>query len=173
MTFAENFQWSQRFLPAVRGIVGPFLLHQASWTQDVKEASDLVVFECGAHRIAVRVRSYGWADRAPHEFTVRSRSQYGSKTELHKIEEGMGDWLFYGHAHQAKTEFVRWMIVNLASFRAHLIRQHQHRIVPREFQNLDGSRFHVYDVRTFTGTPRILVAASHPHEYHGLTQMAA
>lgn len=173
MTFTSNYMMSQQYMPEVRRIVGPFLLQTATWEQDVKEASDLVVMQSGAHRIAVRVRNAKFSDSYPHEFTIRSGTVSGNKTELQKIEDGMGDWLFYGYAHATRNEFVRWMIINLDSFRAHLIRRPYLGPLGKEVFNKDGSRFYAYDVRNFSMTPKILIASSHPHEHQGLINMAA
>ena len=59
---------------------------------------DLVILKARSMAIGVRVRRPGYAERFPGQFTIRSHRESGAKTELRKIVEGWGDWLFYGHA---------------------------------------------------------------------------
>jgi hypothetical protein len=54
-------------------------------------------------RVAARVRRSGYAQRYPHQFTIRSRVASGAETELSRIVNGKGDWMFYGHSNAAQT----------------------------------------------------------------------
>jgi hypothetical protein len=44
--------------------------------------TDLLVLDAWAMRTAARVRRPGYADRYPHQFTIRSRITSGGETEL-------------------------------------------------------------------------------------------
>ncbi len=58
----------------------------------------------------------------PYQITVRSRLPSGAETELSKIVNGKGDWLFYGHANACQTGIGLWWLIDLRAFRAGLIR---------------------------------------------------
>lgn len=165
MSYPENRQWSDRFIPTIKRIVGPLLLTASEFDLDVSEATDLIVFNARDMRIAARIRRQEYALRYPWEFTVRSRLDNGAKTELAKIVDGWGDWMFYGYSEDRVGEIRRWFVINLHSFRAHLIRQSQggKRLLWGQKPNGDGTHFCWFDLRSFNQS--ILVSASHnvPH----------
>lgn len=115
-------------------------------------------------RIAARVRRPGYAERYPYDFTIRSRLPTGSPTELAKIVNGHGDWLFYGHANRAQTAIERWWLLDLRAFRAALIRNGQPdcRLRCGDRFNPDGTAFKWFDIRSFPREPRLVVACSGP-----------
>ena len=170
MSYQSDRQWSDQFIPAIKLIVGPMCILEGTEEQDCVEASDLVILRArGDLRIACRVRRPGYAaSRYPWEFTIRSKRKSGMRTELPKIVEGWGDWMFYGHSNADETEIDRWMVVDLSQFRLQWNRDLYSRAMkekPRlrwgEKENTDGrSSFLWFDARTFTSS--ILVASSEP-----------
>lgn len=166
-TYREDRAWSDRFIPTMKAIIGPMLLEVSDDFKDQKQAADLVILSTVKRLdIACRIRRPGFADRYPGEFTVWSSRASGVPTELSKITDGWGDWLFYGHAaDETSPAIARWFIVNLVSFRAHLIRQPSlRRTAMSEMSNRDGgSSFIAVDVRKFPHYPALplLVASSH------------
>lgn len=166
MDFKENFAWQERYTDAVRYIVGPLLLEPADIQRDMTEATDFLVLKARDMRIGCRIRrasengEESFAERYPWEFTIRSRLSNGAKTELAKIREGWGDWLFYGHAeHNQTLGLCRWFVIDLDSFRAQVDK------TPirwkRDKSNRDGTFFDSFDILTFRPEPSILVASSH------------
>lgn len=161
--YSLDRSWSERFMPAVRQILGPLVLLPAAEHQDQLEASDLVILSVADLRIAVRVRRPGYADRYPHEFTIRYRRASGAKTEAEKIYDGFGDWLFYGHAGDDFGSIASWMVVDLHSWRAHVARWCAQGWRPEwnEQFNRDGvTSFLPFSVDDFRGEPNILIDAS-------------
>ena len=118
-----NRRWSDRFLPHIKQIVGGYLLEAAPDPIDWHQATDLLMLDARDMRIAARVRRPGYATQYPHQFTIRSRLPSGAQTELSKIVNGKGDWLFYGHANASQTAIESWYLIDLNAFRAALIRQ--------------------------------------------------
>ncbi len=168
MGYESDRAWSDRFIPAMRQIIGPFLLEPSSFDVDTKQASDLVVMRARDHMIACRVRRAGYADRYPFEFTVRSQRDTGAKTELEKLVDGWGDWMFYGHE-DGQAGFSRWWLIDLHSWRAALIRDSVSRkagrdsgLVWHQKSNGDGTHFVSFDLRSFPPEPPILIGSSHP-----------
>jgi hypothetical protein len=162
MSYARDREWSDRYIPAISTIVGPRLLVPAPFEVDAKQATDLIVLRARDMTIAARVRRHGFADRYPYEFTIRSRRDNGTKTELSKIVDGWADWMFYGHAAREGDGFDRWFLVDLHALRAAFIRdgmKAESEIKWEEKSNGDGTHFVALDLRSFR--PSILVASSH------------
>ena len=112
----DDKRWSDRFIPQIREIVARRLILEAPLEEDQQHNTDLIVLRSSAVRIACRVRRGQYADRYGDEFTIRTRRQQGSKTELAKILEGWGDVLFYGFADG--DAIARWLLGDLDVFRA-------------------------------------------------------
>lgn len=144
MSYTENRRWSDAFIPAIKQIVGPLLLEESSFEVDTKQAADLVVLNARDKAIACRVRRPGYADSYGYEFTIRAKLDSGTKTELEKIIDGFGDWMFYGHADPDGMNVCRWMVINLPALRAAIIRRQASAI---KQNNGDGTHFVAFDVR--------------------------
>ena len=179
MSYTVDREWSDRFIPAAKRIIGPELLDVAPLEVDCTQATDLIVLTAGTKNIGVRIRSYGFAERYPNQFTIRSHRDSGAKTELAKIIDGWGDWFFYGYeAADPSTDISPWMLLDLRAFRAGLVRElaevvrHLERQPPRpprknplvwgKKDNNDGTQFRFYDVTSFPAHPPTIVASSHP-----------
>lgn len=157
--YSYDREWSNLMIPQIKRIVGPFLLEEASFENDAKQATDLMILNARDKRIAARVRRPGYAERYPFEFTIRSQRDTGSSTELEKIVNGFGDWMFYGHTNKDK-EIIRWWLIDLNAFRAGLIRD-RNKITFHSKSNGDGTHFVSFDLRSFSQSPSILVSGSH------------
>lgn len=144
MSYAIDRRWSDAFIPAIKQVVGPLLLEESSFEVDTQQAADLVVMNARDKTIACRVRRAGYADRYGYEFTIRSARDNGAKTELEKIIDGFGDWMFYGHANQDGINVSRWMVISLPALRAAIIRK---QTTPLKQSNGDGTHFIAFDVR--------------------------
>lgn len=155
MSYAIDRRWSDAFIPAIKQVVGPLLLEESSFEVDTQQAADLVVMNARDKTIACRVRRAGYADRYGYEFTIRSARDNGAKTELEKIIDGFGDWMFYGHAHQDGMNVSRWMVISLPALRAAIIRK---QAKPMKQSNGDGTHFVAFDVRNMPGS--CIVSAS-------------
>lgn len=161
MSYANDRAWSDRYLPAVRAIVGPMLLVPAPLERDISEATDLIVLRARDMTIGVRLRRFGYAQRFPGEFTIRSQRDSGAKTELKKIVDGWGDWLFYGHASKEAPSIDSWVVVDLHALRAALIRHPgilREGIASGETPNGDGTHFRWF--KTDLLPTNVLIGAS-------------
>ena len=95
MSYASDREWSERFIPSIKKLVGPLLLEAAPLDLDRNEATDLMVFCARDMRIGARVRSHKHFENHSNDFTIRCARDSGAKTELAKIVDGWGDWMFY------------------------------------------------------------------------------
>jgi hypothetical protein len=159
--YEQNRSWSDQFIPQIKNIVGSHLLQAAPDALDMCQATDLLMLDGKDLRIAARVRRPGYAERFPHQFTVRSRLPSGGETELSKIVDGHGDWMFYGHANPWGG-LDRWWLIDLKAFRAALIRDRTGSGTLRcgTQRNPDGTEFVWFDLHSFPQSPSIVVAAS-------------
>ena len=153
--------WSDRFIPEICRIVGPLLLVPSSLEVDCHEAADLVVLRGRDMTLACRVRRPGFL-RYKGEFTIRAKRDSGAKTELEKITEGWGDWMFYAHASEEGVSFTCWHLLDLAAWRAHLIRDRRDRekIKWGLTDNGDGTHFAWFRIVSFVGDPPLVIAQS-------------
>lgn len=168
MSYVTDRDWADRYLPVIRCIVGPHLLVPSTLEVDTKEAADLVVLRARDMTVACRVRRPGYSDRYPWQFTLRAQRDSGARTELAKVSDGWGDWMFYGHASEDPGALARWFLIDLHAWRADIQRDawraakgkkqrhaHEFRLIP----NGDGTHFAAFDVRGFP--PDLIIDSSH------------
>ncbi len=160
--YANNRRWSDQFLPDIKRIVGAHLLETAPDPLDHFQATDLLMLDARDMRIAARVRRPGYAQRYPHQFTIRSKVASGAETELSKIVNGKGDWMFYGHSNITQNGVGHWWLIDLRAFRAALIRHANNgsSISMGDQSNPDGTWFKWFDIRSFPAHPPLVVAKS-------------
>lgn len=161
VTYQQNRQWSDRYIPELRRLIGPHLLMPSSLEQDTKEAADLVVLRGRDMTIACRVRRPGYVAKFFGEFTLRSHVASGVTTEFEKVVDGWGDWMFYGHATPTFPSIDPWWLIDLSAFRSHMIRNKSQRVLKYgEGANNDGTKFYWFQINSFPSTPPLLVGRS-------------
>ena len=95
-------QQTDPYLPMVKAICGLYLLGDAPVEEDRERNTDLLVLTARGVRIAVRLRRpEAWKGGTPRqpwcqEFTIRDARPQGTKTEWAKMQDGWGDYFFYG-----------------------------------------------------------------------------
>jgi hypothetical protein len=160
MSYGHDRAFSDRFIPEIRRIIGPYLLVPASLEQDRHLATDLVLLRARDLMIGCRVRRPGY-ENFWHQFTIRLARENGAKTELRKFIEGFGDWFFYGHAATDEHSITRWMLLDLAAWRAHLLLRSPIRWGDQ--RNGDGATaFRWFDVKSFPPDPPLVIAEFTP-----------
>ena len=157
--YERERSFSDRYLPAIKAIVGPMLLEPASFEVDTKQATDLVILTARDIRIAVRVRRADkYLDRYGYEITVREKLDSGVKTEWDKIIDGeCAHWFFYGFANPDNDQILHWWLIDLKRMMANCFR-HWSKIRTGTQSNGDGTHFRWFDLRTFPDP--ILIAGS-------------
>lgn len=111
-------RWSDRFLPDIKRALGEFLLSEPEPEEDQNRNTDIIL-KMDSVRIACRVRKHEYFlnNRYRGEFTIRAGRPTGSRTELSKIVEGWGNYLFYGFSNPEETGLAAWRIISLNEFR--------------------------------------------------------
>ena len=175
MSYSKRREWSDRFIPAIKRIVGPHLLEPSSFKVDTQQAADLVVLTGRNLTIGARVRNPGFAERYPWQFTLRAELASGARTEIQKIIDRWGDWFLYSHAiSDTPPEIGRWMIVDLHSFRSSYARRIIAPGMSGMAKNTDGTRFAWFDVRGFAQSrDPILIASSFDEDLQSAPQIPA
>jgi hypothetical protein len=157
----DDKKWSDRYLPAIKRALAPYVLREASLDDDQQRNTDLVVLRADSLRIGCRVRTPDYFEKYPFDVTVRCDRPSGNRSELAKIIAGWGDLFFYGHASPEDDGDLRaWCLVDLNEFRLWLVYEMwSGRKPPRAIPNADcSSSFIPFDIRKFS--PGVLVANS-------------
>lgn len=129
MDISQEIQREARFKEVISDILGQqsslihlsgikvFDLKKADIKDDQENGFDFV-FTANGLTIPVRIRKPNCRYR---DFTIRSRSRYGMRTEKHKIKDGAGDVYFYAWtsytANACGEQITDWILVNLHKFR--------------------------------------------------------
>lgn len=115
--YQRDKAWSDKFMPTIKQILGMCLLTEGNFQEDAKENTDLRVLSLTGVRIGCRVRTYGYYEKYPNDFTIRYSRPSGVKTEIDKIVEGWGDLFFYGFSNKEETSLIKWTLADLNVFR--------------------------------------------------------
>jgi len=151
MSYESDRGWSDRFIPQIKPILGMYLIGEATESQDALENTDLIVLTLDRVRIGCRVRRHGYYEEYKNEFTIRANRPSGNKSELGKIVEGWGDYLFYGFADDEGSRLLAWRLLDLSVFRLWFNRaMYKGKPYPwQQIANNDGSsEFFAFDVRS-------------------------
>jgi hypothetical protein len=113
----DDKRWSDRFIPEIKGHLGRVLISEAPAEEDAERNTDLVILTLRPWRVACRIREHKYLSRYGGEFTIRSSRPSNARTELGKILEGWGDFIFYGFAAPQGDSLSQWFIGSLNAFR--------------------------------------------------------
>lgn len=137
---------ADRHLPAIREAIAPYFSVEPSRIivapeeEDNQHNTDLTVLSVGDGRISCHVRSHRYYRPFSHQVCVRSKYSNGAKTELHKILDGWGDYMFYGFLQPDDSGLFAWTLGDLKVMRGWLlkIKAHTGKIPGYEYTNDDG-----------------------------------
>lgn len=171
MSYEANRGWSDRYIPAICEIIGPRLMIVAPVKRDRDEATDLIFLTAKDVTVAARVRRPGYAERYPDDFTIRDSLPSGAATELTKILQGWGHWMFYGHAaEQSAPSVAAWLLIDLCQLRYFFHRHPEFLHCPDGIgrgrgYNPDGTTFRWYNARIIQRhVPGVLIASHWPSD---------
>ena len=142
MNWKNDKKWSDKFLPIIKPILGYHFISEPPIEEDMNHNTDLMVLKMDVIRFGCRIRRYSYYknDKYKNQFTIRTSRPSGGKTEMAKIIEGWGDYLFYGFSNEDETDLISWFIGDLNEFRAWLSRCFYNNRRPWEVKkNIDNS----------------------------------
>jgi len=122
MNWMADKRWSDKFLPEIKSILGQQLIGEPPVEEDQERNTDLIVLKMEPVRICCRIRRHKYIDKYD-EFTIRTGRPNGNKTELAKIIEGFGNYIFYGICDYDEQILECWMLGDLNVFRLWFNRQ--------------------------------------------------
>lgn len=144
-------RWSDKFLPEIKSLIGLHIISEPPIEEDAERNTDLIVLDMQPVRIACRIRRFSYYENQQYrnEITIRAGRPSGVKTELRKIIEGWGDYLFYGFTNKDETGLQQWVIIDFKEVRGWMFDHIYNNTAPWKFQNNkdDSSSFLVLDVR--------------------------
>lgn len=115
MGYDKDIRLEVRFATQIKGVLGATFVQQNP-VLDKNEGSDFVVFTLMPIRVACRLRTFGFLERYPNDFTIRWSRPSGAETEIHKVRKRLVDYLFYGFVNMDETKIVRYFIGDLGIF---------------------------------------------------------
>ncbi len=121
--FKIDKKWSDRFLPEIKPILGLHLIGEPPLEEDMERNTDLIVLKMDSVRIGCRIRKHNYIYKYGNEFTIRKSRPSGNKSELAKVIEGWGDYLFYGFSDENEEKLHSWILGDLKVFRLWFNRQ--------------------------------------------------
>lgn len=116
-------RWSDKFLPEIKSALGRLFIGAAPVEEDQERNTDLIVLKLEAVRVACRIRKHKYLAGYGRDFTIRAGRPTGTKTELTKIIEGWGQYLFYGFADEDEEGLAAWRVADLSALRIGLNRR--------------------------------------------------
>jgi hypothetical protein len=157
--------WSDQWVPAAKTLIGPYLLRNSTFEEDVHYAADLAMLKTKCGYVAMRVRRYGYNVSFANQFTIRLVRDSGAKTEMRKILEGWGDWFFYAHEYYGRLW--PWYLIDLQALRCQLaidgfaaLTGKAPHICFQKKSNGDGTHFLAFKITSFYPEPPLLIAKS-------------
>lgn len=155
-----------KYFDKIRNVVGPRLMTLSNYIQDTQEATDLVVLRpivsVETPSMGVRIRSHlpneDWYD----EFTIRSKSKYGNRTEINKFISGNPDWFFYCILNADGSNFSVWHLIDVRKWASiySLSISGEIKLWTQDRNNGDGTAFKAFTIR---GPMReAVIASNHP-----------
>lgn len=159
---AKRRTWSESYNALVKSILGQVLFTEAPLEIDRYEASDIIYKVSGRGDVGVRIRKPECFEKYRFDVTFRAENGRAKKTEIDKIIDGRGTWMFYAIAAPDNRTFLSWVLLDLNAWRAARFRGEIAPVIENK-SNFDGTGFDVYDLRSFRNSdPPIIVAASDP-----------
>lgn len=137
MSYAEQRVMSDLYLDSFKDILKRNSMHflrfdVSTEEEDTQQATDMVIKVEGGD-VALRVREPSCVYR---DLTIRTKSRYGGKTEIHKLREGFGTWYLYGWG-DGVGAVKEYILVDL-----NMVRDFELLDKPRsERSNYDGTKF--------------------------------
>ena len=147
-SYRANREWSDGILAEVQGAVGHWLGAPAVVAPpmlDMRENTDLVVLNSAKSTIACRTRRHSYFARYPYQFTIRTKCG-GCKTEIHKLLDGFGDYIFYAFTDSSDKHLHSAFLGDLGAFRRWYMPHYGER-----HTNKDGTALAAYDRRYIPG----------------------
>jgi hypothetical protein len=143
MGYETDIGLERRFAVVIKAILGNCFIDQDP-VHDKREGTDFEVFTVRPFKVGVRLRRYCYLARYGNEFTLRWSRPSGVPTEIHKVREGLVDFILYGFVDADQAHIVQWFLGDLAVFRAREPKPIA--VIPNDPYDSDLAAFRVSDL---------------------------
>jgi len=116
MGYEQDIRLEQKFSTTIKWILGLCFIGQST-IADKQEATDFAVFDIDPFSVGARLRTYPYYLRYPDQFTIRWSRPSGVSTEIHKIRDGLVDYILYGFVDADEKRIIRYFVGDLDIFR--------------------------------------------------------
>ena len=143
--YETNIRLERRFAKIIKQILGLQFIGQDP-VMDKEQGTDFLTFSIQPIKVGVRLRTKGYYDKYKNQFTIRWSLFSGGKTEIHKIREGLVDYILYGFVDEEEKNIIQYFIGDLNIFR-----DWEQGMIPDVYQNKDArpTKLAVYNIDTF------------------------
>jgi len=115
--YEDDLRLEKRHALTIAGILGKAFVRQ-DVILDREQATDFAVFDVRPFKVGARLRTHRYLTRYGSEFTIRWSRPSGVPTEIHKIRQGLVEYIFYGFVSPDESRIVRYFIGDLRVFGA-------------------------------------------------------
>ena len=117
--YMENIILEKKFGKIIKSILGNQFITQDP-IRDQYEGTDFAIMTVNPFKIGVRLRRYYYYQhnngQYRQEFTIRWELPNGNRTEIHKIRDGLVDYIFYGFVDAKLKNIIQYFIGDLKIF---------------------------------------------------------
>ena len=116
-TYEKNITLERKFSRKIKAILGNQFIVQDP-ILDQYEGTDFAIMTVKPFKVGVRLRRYKyWLNSKYREqFTTRWKLLSGNKTEIHKIREGLVNYILYGFVDKKEEKIIQYFIGDLKIF---------------------------------------------------------
>lgn len=138
----DDYQFQAKYTKTIIEKSSKIFMQVAPVLEDLKHNTDFMVMKIGDATMACRIRRHN-AIKYLDEFTLRESRPTGAATELQKVMDGFGRYLFYGFAAAEPPGILAYTIGDLDVFREYIRKYHQDEMPGYSQKNGDGTTFRV------------------------------
>jgi len=116
--FKADRQLEYKFHRIIKAILGNQFICQDE-IEDLNNGTDFLLLKANPFRIGVRLRRYEYFKNPQYrtEFTIRWERPSGVETEIHKINQGLVDYILYGFVDEREKHIIQYFIGDLMVFK--------------------------------------------------------
>lgn len=118
--YEKNITLERKFSRTIKAILGNQFIIQDP-ILDQYEGTDFAIMTVKPFKIGIRLRRYHYYQydngRYRQEFTIRWELPSGNETEIHKIINGLVDYILYGFVDKKEKKIIQYFIGDLNVFR--------------------------------------------------------
>lgn len=116
MNYKTDRAIEDKFSKIIKAILGNYFFVK-DIEMDTKQGTDFLTYTIKPFKVAVRLRRFPMFLKYPNDFTIRWSRPSGIKTEIHKINEGLVDYILYGFIDEKENKIIKYFIGCLSVFR--------------------------------------------------------